>query len=238
MNDLRKFTSGEELRSAIESFIRSCSEGRFRTGSGFRAPAEVRTNAHGKRSSGPVSDPGKPTNPVTQETACIVKSSAVPVWTKAPLSGKYPHGGSHSETDDRTALFANSTFRERKICFYFPSSYAIFPVQWVPAFGISLSINLRAVFFRAVPGITEGNGLIRKRIRNIILIALRNRTSQSRDMMARRPAMPQGRGDADGRTAPGLTVHKKRLCSGQGMRDKRDGFVQKEESKPGHRLCR
>ena len=44
---LRKFTSEEELRSAIENFIRYYNEGRFQARFGFRAPAEVRAEALG-----------------------------------------------------------------------------------------------------------------------------------------------------------------------------------------------
>ena len=45
MYNLRKFTSEEELRKAIEEFIRYYNEGRYQARFGFQAPAEVRAAA-------------------------------------------------------------------------------------------------------------------------------------------------------------------------------------------------
>ena len=42
---LRKFKSEEELRNAIEEFIRYYNEGRYQARFGFKAPAEIRTEA-------------------------------------------------------------------------------------------------------------------------------------------------------------------------------------------------
>ena len=45
MYNLREFTSEEELRSAIEEFIRYYNEGRYQSRFGYQAPAEVRAAA-------------------------------------------------------------------------------------------------------------------------------------------------------------------------------------------------
>ena len=45
MYNLRKFTSEEELRSAIEEFIRYYNEGRYQARFGYQAPVEVRAAA-------------------------------------------------------------------------------------------------------------------------------------------------------------------------------------------------
>ena len=45
MYNLRKFTSDEELRKAIEDFIKYYNEGRYQSRFGFPAPAEVRAAA-------------------------------------------------------------------------------------------------------------------------------------------------------------------------------------------------
>ena len=45
MYDLKKFSSEEELRKAIEEFIRYYNEGRYQARFGFKAPAEVRAAA-------------------------------------------------------------------------------------------------------------------------------------------------------------------------------------------------
>ena len=45
MYNLQKFTSEEELRKAIEDFIRYYNEGRYQARFGFRSPAEVRAAA-------------------------------------------------------------------------------------------------------------------------------------------------------------------------------------------------
>ena len=45
MYSFRKFTSEEELRRAIEDFIRYYNEGRYQARFGFRSPAEVRAEA-------------------------------------------------------------------------------------------------------------------------------------------------------------------------------------------------
>ena len=45
MYNLRKFNSEEDLRSAIEDFIRYYNEGRYQARFGYQAPAEVRAAA-------------------------------------------------------------------------------------------------------------------------------------------------------------------------------------------------
>ena len=45
MYNLREFTSEEELRSAIEEFIRYYNKGRYQARFGYQAPAEVRAAA-------------------------------------------------------------------------------------------------------------------------------------------------------------------------------------------------
>ncbi len=45
MYNLRKFSSEEELHSAIEEFIRYYNEGRYQARFGFKAPGEVRAEA-------------------------------------------------------------------------------------------------------------------------------------------------------------------------------------------------